>query len=308
MATQTKLAPRRKPLTRSSLADLFSRWMFLIPVVVLMATLLGYPIIYMLQISFSELDMATFSPSEWVGFENYRAALTDGNFWNSLAVTAVYIIFALPIQLVLGFGIAYLINAPWRGQSIVRALFLVPLAVAPVIAGGVWKMLLDPMWGVTNWLLGIVGIPAIDWLGDPLWAMATVVIIDTWRWTPFVILIASAALMSLSHEQLEAADIDGAVWWQKLWHVTLPMLAPVIAATFLVRWLSAVKMFDIALVSTRGGPGQATNVVNLYIYERAFRSLDFTTSAAMAMIVLAITMILMFIFLKGTQKIEERFG
>ncbi len=297
----------RRRTTKYGLIDLANRWTFILPAIILMAAMLGYPILYTLQISVSDLDLATFTPKEWVGWEHYVDAFQNANFINSLVVTGVYLVFALPIQMVLGFGIAYLVNAEWRGRGIVRALFLVPLAVAPVVAGGIWKMLLDPLWGVFNWIGSLFGLPAVDWLGDPTMAMVTVVMIDTWRWTPFIILIASAALLTLPNDVLEAASMDGASWWHKLWHVSLPLLAPIIAATFVVRWLGAVKMFDIALVTTRGGPGQATNVVNLYIYEQAFRSLHFGESAAMAVIVLVITMILMVIFLRGTRKLEEKF-
>src|SRR5690606_37056453 len=188
--------PRRR-MTRYGLIDLANRWTFILPAVILMAALLGYPIVYTLQISFSDLDLATFTPKEWVGWDHYVEAFQDANFRNSLVVTGVYLVFALPIQMLLGFGIAFLVNAEWRGRGLIRALFLVPLAVAPVVAGGVWKMLLDPLWGVTNWLLGLFGIPPVDWLGDPTMAMVTVVMIDTWRWTPFIILIASAALLTL---------------------------------------------------------------------------------------------------------------
>jgi multiple sugar transport system permease protein len=181
------------------------------------------------------------------------------------------------------------------------------MVVAPVVAGGVWRMMLDPLWGLANYVLGMLGVGAIDWLGDANYAMATIVIIDTWRWTPFVTLIATAALLALPRDVFEAARIDGANWWTTFRYITLPLLVPVIAATFIVRWLGAVKMFDIALASTGGGPGRATNVINLFIYEEAFRSLKFAESAAMAVIILAATMVLTALFLRGTQKLENRF-
>ena len=190
--------------------------------------------------------------------------------------------------------------------SAVRALFIIPMVVAPVIAGGIWRMLLDPLWGVANFVIGAFGFAPVDWLGDPTFAMVTVVMIDTWRWTPFVTLIASAALLSLPRDLFEAAAIDGAGWWTTLWRITLPLLVPVIAATFIVRWLGAVKMFDIALAATHGGPGRATSVVNLFIYEEAFRSLKFAESAAMSIIVLALTMVLTAIFLRGSRMLEDR--
>lgn len=274
------------------------------PAALLLGATLAYPIFYTVQISFAELDLGTFQAVDWVGWDNYRSVLEDRRFWEALRVTAIYLVLALPLQVSLGFFIAWLINAEWRGRGTVRALFIIPMVVAPVVAGGVWRMLLDPLWGFVNHLLGLVGVGPIDWLGDPVLAMATIVIIDTWRWTPFVVLIASAALLALPKEVFEAADIDGAGWWRKLWSVAIPLLMPMIAAVFVVRWLGAVKMFDIALAATNGGPGHATSVINLFIYEEAFRSLRFAESSAMAIIVLVLTMILTALFLRGTRRLE----
>ena len=277
------------------------------PAVVLLLAILAYPIIYTLEISFSELDLGTFTASAWVGWDNYETVLEDDRFWSSLKVTGIYLALAMPLQMVLGFGIAFLINAEWKGRGIVRALFIIPMVVAPVVAGGVWRMLLDPLWGIANYLLGFIGIEPVDWLGNPTLAMVTLVVIDTWRWTPFVTLIATAALLSLPREIFEAAEIDGANWWTMLWSITIPLLIPIIAATFVVRWLGAVKMFDIALAATNGGPGRATNVINLFIYEEAFRSLKFAESAAMAVIILVITLVLTALFLRGTKLLEDRY-
>lgn len=288
-------------------ADLLSRWAFMVPAAVLLLAVLAYPIFYTIEISFSRFDLATFSAVEWVGWENYAHVLDDYRFWESMKVTVVYLVFALPLQIVLGFGIAFLINAEWRGRNVVRALFIIPMVVAPVVAGGLWRMILDPLWGMVNYVLGLVGLGPLDWFGDPTLAMAALVIIDTWRWTPFVILTATAALLALPRDVFEAAEIDGANWWSKLWSITLPLLVPIIAATFVVRWLGAVKMFDIALAATYGGPGGATNVINLFIYEEAFRSLRFAESAAMAVIILVVTMVLTALFLRGSRLLEERY-
>ena len=298
-------ARRARPRARNRLADAVSRWAFMAPAAVILAAMLAYPIFYTIQISFSRFDLMSFSAVEWVGWDNYVHVLEDYRFWSSMKVTLIYLAFALPIQIVLGFGIAFLINADWRGRGTVRALFIIPMVVAPVVAGGIWRMILDPLWGMVNYLLGLVGLGPMDWFGDPNLAMAAIIIIDTWRWTPFVVLIATAALLSLPRDVLEAAEIDGANWWSMLWSITLPLLVPIIAATFVVRWLGAVKMFDIALAATYGGPGGATNVINLFIYEEAFRSLRFAESAAMAVIVLVLTMVLTGIFLRGTRKLEQ---
>lgn len=292
---------------RAKVGDVISRWSFMVPAAIILGALLAYPIFYTVQISFSRFDLMTFSAVEWIGFENYATVFSDYRFWASMKVTLVYLALALPLQIILGFGIAFLINADWRGRGVVRALFIIPMVVAPVVAGGVFRMILDPLWGIVNYLIGLVGIGPLDWFGDPTLAMATIVIIDTWRWTPFVVLIATAALLALPKDVFEAADIDGANWWHKLWSITLPLLVPIIAATFVVRWLGAVKMFDIALAATYGGPGGATDVINLFIYEEAFRSLRFAESAAMAVVVLVLTMVLTGIFLAGARKLEQHY-
>lgn len=300
---------RRSALSRrwARLSDAAARWGFMVPALVLLGAVLAYPILYTIEISFSELDIGTFRPGEWVGWDNYTETLADDRFWNALKVTGIYLLFALPLQMVLGFAVAFLINARWRGGGVVRALFLVPMVVAPIVAGGIWRMILDPIWGISNYLLGLVGLGPLDWFGDPTLAMASIILIDTWRWTPFVTLIATAALLALPKDVFEAAAIDGANWWVQLRAISLPLLTPVIAAIFVVRWLGAVKMFDIVLASTVGGPGRATNVVNLFIYQEAFGAMRFAPSAAMSVIVLVLTMALTAVFLIGTRALEKRF-
>ena len=303
MRPTTAGKPRSRTWTK--LADITSRWAFMAPAALILFAMLAYPIFYTIEISFSRFDLMTFSAVEWIGWDNYAHVFGDYRFWASMKVTLIYLVFALPLQIVLGFGVAFLINAEWGGRGLVRALFLIPMVVAPVVAGGIWRMILDPLWGIVNWLIGLFGFAPLDWFGDPNLAMAAIVIIDTWRWTPFVVLIATAALLALPRDVFEAAEIDGANWWSMLWSITLPLLVPIIAATFVVRWLGAVKMFDIVLAATYGGPGGATNVINLFIYEEAFRSLRFAESAAMAVIVLVLTMVLTGMFLYGTRKMEE---
>jgi multiple sugar transport system permease protein len=287
--------------------DLLTRWSFMIPSIVLLLVTLAYPIFYTIDISFSTFDLSTFGAGEWVGWANYEEVLNDYRFWDALKVTFIYLVIALPLQVALGFAIAFLINAEWGGRGMVRALFIIPMVVAPVVAGGIWRMILDPLWGLMNYALQGIGIGPLDWFGDPNLAMAAVIIIDTWRWTPFIVLIATAALLALPKDVFEAAKIDGANWWATLWSIALPLLIPIITATFVIRWLGAVKMFDIVLAATYGGPGKATNVLNLFIYEEAFRSLRFAESSAMAVIVLVLTMVLTGIFLYGSRKLEERF-
>ena len=304
MTTTAAMAGERKPRSRTAtrLADAVSRWAFMAPAAIILAAMLAYPIFYTIEISFSRFDLMTFSAVEWVGWQNYAHVLDDYRFWSSMKVTLVYLVFALPLQIVLGFGIAFLINAEWRGRGLVRALFIIPMVVAPVVAGGIWRMILDPLWGIVNWLIGLAGFAPLDWFGDPTLAMAAIVIIDTWRWTPFVVLIATAALLALPRDIFEAAEIDGANWWSMLWSITLPLLVPIIAATFVVRWLGAVKMFDIALAATYGGPGGATDTVSSFIY-RVYRDRsNVGYGTALAMFYLVLIIIFLTVLLRVTRR------
>lgn len=293
-------------MRRARLGEPGTAWLFLAPALLLLAGMLLYPILYTAWVSVSDFDLASFQPSGWVGWRNYEAVLRDPGFLDSLKVTGVYLVIALPLQMVLGFAIAFLLNVAWRGRGVLRALFLIPMVVAPVVAGGVWRMLLDPLWGVVNYALGLVGVGPVEWIGDPTLAMVSLIVIDTWRWTPFVVLIASAGIMALPGDVYEAARSDGAGRWAILRRITLPLLVPVMAAAFVVRWLGAVKMFDIALAATRGGPGNSTNVINLYIYEKGFRSLEFGSASSMATIVLVLTMLITFVLFRVTRRLENR--
>ncbi|MFI7689629.1 carbohydrate ABC transporter permease [Nonomuraea sp. NPDC049655] len=293
-------------MRRARLGEPGTAWLFLAPALLLLAGMLLYPILYTAWVSVSDFDLASFQPSGWVGWRHYEAVLRDPGFLDSLRVTGVYLVIALPLQMVLGFAIAFLLNVAWRGRGVLRALFLIPMVVAPVVAGGVWRMLLDPLWGVVNYALGLVGAGPVEWIGDPALAMVSLIVIDTWRWTPFVVLIASAGIMALPGDVYEAARSDGAGRWAILRRITLPLLVPVMAAAFVVRWLGAVKMFDIALAATRGGPGNATNVINLYIYEKGFRSLEFGSASSMATIVLVLTMLITFVLFRVTRRLENR--
>ncbi|MGW4403355.1 carbohydrate ABC transporter permease [Nonomuraea sp. NPDC004702] len=293
-------------MRRARLGEPGTAWLFLAPALLLLAGMLLYPILYTAWVSVSDFDLASFQPSGWVGWRHYEAVLRDPGFLDSLRVTGVYLVIALPLQMVLGFAIAFLLNVAWRGRGVLRALFLIPMVVAPVVAGGVWRMLLDPLWGVVNYALGLVGVGPVEWIGDPTLAMVSLIVIDTWRWTPFVVLIASAGIMALPGDVYEAARSDGAGRWAILRRITLPLLVPVMAAAFVVRWLGAVKMFDIALAATRGGPGNSTNVINLYIYEKGFRSLEFGSASSMATIVLVLTMLITFVLFRVTRRLENR--
>jgi multiple sugar transport system permease protein len=279
-------------------------YLFVAPTVVLLGGLLVYPVLYILWTSVSTFDVANFGPGAFVGLRHYRAILIDPYFWGSVRVTTIFLAAALPLQVILGFAIGFLVSVPWPGRRVVQALFIVPMVVTPVAAGMIWKMLLDPLWGYVNYLWSLVGGTPVVWFGRPGLALASIVIIDTWQWTPFVVLMAVAGIASLPPEPLEAAFVDGAGPFSRLRHVTLPLLRPVILATVLVRWLGAIKVFDVVYATTKGGPGTATQVLNLYIYDTAFRRLAFDRASAMVTVLVAVSLGLTVLYMRWSEARE----
>ena len=281
------------------------RYLFVVPAVVALFVLLIYPLLYTVQMSFSGFDKSTFLPSEFVGLKNFLWVLKNDGFLRSLRTTAVYLLTALPLQMVLGVALSFLLAVDWPGSKIVRGLLVLPMVATPVVTGSIWKQPLDPLWGLVNYVWSAFGGERINFLADPVLALASIIVIDSWRATPFVVLMVSAGIAGLDREPLEAAKVDGATRWQTLIHVTLPMLRPVILSAFVVRWLGAIKLFDIVLTATGGGPGTATEVVNYYIYIYAFQLLNFEKSSAMAVIAVIVAIALTLVFIRFSLSKED---
>ena len=179
-----------------------------------------------------------------------------------------------------------------------RSIILIPFVITPVVAGILWKMLLNANVGMVNYLLGLIGIPKLNWLGDPNMAMISIILVDVWVNTPLVVIILAAGLASLPIEPMEAALIDGASRWQRFWHVTLPLLAPLIGVAVVLRITDAMKVFATVFVLTDGGPGTATEVMNIYIFNQALRYLHAGLAAAAAWVFLLAVMVASFYIVK----------
>lgn len=298
MTTSTISRPRpRKWIDIGVWKNIAERYSFLLPVILVLLLLTIYPLIYSVRLSFSTFDRSTALPGEFVGLKNYLWALNNKYFWKSLGVTSIIIVGSLPLQMILGILLAFLVHVEWPGGKIVRALFIIPMVATPVVIGSMWKMLLHPLWGFVNYIWGLLGGESINFFSGSTIALASIIVIETWGSTPFIILMVTAGLAGLDPEPLEAAKVDGANWWQAFTMVILPMLKPVLYSSFIVRWLGAMKAFDIIFTATGGGPGNATEVANLYIWKSAFQSLNFDHSAAMAMIILIFGVGLTLIFI-----------
>ncbi len=253
-------------------------WAFLIAVFAL-------PILGAVWLSFRNETLGAFVPPRFVGLENYRTALADPRFWESIGTTLWLIVAGLAVQLPLGIGLALLLHRNLRGTALFRTVLIVPMLLTPVAVGLMWRFMLDTDFGIINWALGQLMERPPNWLGARWPARFAVVIVDSWLSVPFVMLMVLAALSSLPRGPAEAAAIDGAGPVQVFWFVTLPALVPVILVVVMIRVVDVVKLFDILFIVTqRGGPGTATQTLGLLTYNTGFIFFQISRAAALGVL------------------------
>jgi multiple sugar transport system permease protein len=259
----------------------------LLPTLVVLVAVLGYPMLYSLWMSLQSYDLIT--PPVFRGLQNYADVLRSDLFWNALRVSLTFTIGAFVLEFLLGLGLALLIERPdIRFKSIFRVIFITPLLITPVVIGLNWRVLLNRDYGVVNWALGMVGIPRIDWTISAATSMPTLIAVDAWHTTAFVMLVLAAGLVSLPAEVFEASQIDGANGWQQLRYITLPLLRPLILVICLWRSLALLQMFDIAYTLTEGGPGRLTQTLSLYDYTLMFSGYQVGKASAAAYLIFLI--------------------
>jgi multiple sugar transport system permease protein len=230
-------------------------------------------------------------PPRFVGSENYKTALADPRFWESIRTTLWLTVLGLGVQMPLGVALAVILHRNLRGTQLFRTILIVPMLLTPVAVGLMWRFMFDTDLGVINWALAALGLDPPNWLGARWPAIWAVVIVDSWQSVPFIMLIVLAGLAGLPRGPEEAAAIDGARPWQVFVFVTLPALGPVLLVTLMIRVIDSIKMFDIVFIlTTRGGPGTATQTLGMLIYNTGFGF--FQTSRAAALGVLMIIMVL----------------
>ncbi|WP_421854974.1 carbohydrate ABC transporter permease [Oricola sp.] len=288
-------------------ANRLTPYLFMAPAVIIMGIALLYPLGYMIYGSFRDWNPSqSIGESEFVGLKNYVTLFFDPAFRESLSVTLTFAFSVVVAELVIGVGLALLLDRNIRGMSILRTLFILPMMIAPVVVGLMWRYMYHPTVGTFNRTLKSLGLDSVDWLGQH--ALLSVIIADIWQWTPFIFILALAALQSLPRSALEAARIDGATQWQQIWHIKLPLMMPVLIVTALLRLIDAFKVLEVILVMTEGGPGLSTEIVALRISRTATEFRELGTAAAMSnylLILLLFLTLAMFVF---TRLQEARAG
>jgi len=249
------------------------------PAVIFTLALIAFPFAYTIWLSLHEFS---FGGSATLNYgQNYLLMLQDGEFWNGLKITLVLYLLSLVLQLVLGTYVALLLHSSKKLSGIVRTLMISPFVLPPVVVGMMWLVVLDPSIGAANWLLQSVGLPRSDWLASPQWVIPTVAFIDTWQWTPYVALIVLGGLQSLPPNVYEAAQIDGASRWKTFWRITLPLLMPTIVTAAILRSVDLLRFFDIIYITTQGGPGNASNTLNIYGFRKGFEFFEIGYASAL---------------------------
>jgi multiple sugar transport system permease protein len=275
--------------------------LLVIPTTIVLALVVIFPMIYSLTVSFHLYDLRV-PRHPFVGFNNYLRLFADPRFHNALKVTILLVLGELVLQFPIGFGLALLLTRGFRGKKLIQPILLIPMMITPVVIGYMGRLLFETRSGPINYLLNVLGLPSMSWHTSANTALLTVILLDTWQWTPFVMGVLLAALVSLPLEPYESAKVDGASGLQIFWYLTLPLLKPVIALVIIMRALAILQTFDTIYVLTMGGPGTATETIGIYTYLIGFRYWDIGQASSAAWILSLMVSIGVTIFLRMMER------
>lgn len=268
-------------------------YVFLAPAAAVTFVALLYPMLRAVWLSFHQWSIGTPPESaKYVGLENYRYLLQDDSFWASVAVTLTFAAAVVTLEVVLGVALALVLDREMRGMSLFRTIFILPMMVAPIVVGLIWRFMYNEQFGLFTQALKALGLPSIPWLSSPDVALISVIIADVWQWTPFIFILSLAALQGMPTSAIEAARIDGATPWQTVWHIKLPLMMPVITVAALLRLIDAFKVLEVIYILTEGGPGLSTEILSLHIYKTAFVSQQLGRASALSNLLLLLVLTL----------------
>ena len=280
-------------------------YLMLAPAVIWLVVMILGPIIYSLVLSTYEWGITEINREKpFVGLDNYGTLLDDPVVWTAMVNTVIFVVASVSIELVLGYLIAAALFEINRGRRLANAIILLPMIVAPIITALLWRYLLDPQFGLFSQTLRVFGLTerGVDWFGDANRAMAGLVLVDVWQWTPFVVLIFHAGMLSISREYFEAASVDGASRWQITRAIVLPALQPLILLVLLFRTIDTYRIFDTVFVLTKGGPGLATETIGLYTYRTGLSYFDMGYAMALSSFVLATVAVVGFVYIRALRR------
>lgn len=277
-----------------------SKYVFLLPATIMILVFSIFPLLFSLALSFVSWDLSRLQGGiKFVGLNNFIELFSDHRFWNTARVTLIFVLGGVALQYVVGLGIALLLNQDIRFRRFFRVVFLMPMMLTPAAVGYVGRMLFNETQGPVNDIIRHLGGPIVPWLSNAVLALPTLIMVDTWEWVPFMIIVLLAGLQSLPPEVFEAADADGASRFQIFLHITFPMILPTSVTVILIRGLEAFKLFDIVAVMTGGGPGNVTESVTWYAYLSALTFGRLGYASAIAYCLLIMVTIFSWVFLRS---------
>jgi multiple sugar transport system permease protein len=275
-------------------------YMFASPALFLIVLFVIFPLVYSFYLTFHNYDLAIGPPADYVGLDNYREMLEDKRFWRSWVNTFLIIFPAITGQLLLGLGIALLLNRPIRFRPVFASLLIIPSMVSPASAAMVWRMLLGVKYGGVNNLLKQAGVTDVyfDWFATPALAIASIVAVEIWHNTSFMMIVLLAGLQAIPQELYEVAEVDGASAWRKFWHITLPLLKFTMIVALLIRMIDLTKLFGLIYLLTFGGPAGTTQTVAFSTYLSGFQDFRISYASTLAYVIVAGVFILTLVFQK----------
>ena len=301
-----------KPLARRvrGLSDRTIAWLFVGPTIVLLLAVNIFPLIWTIRLSFTNFRANRPGKEvEWVGVDNYRKILTDPDTWASMQATAHFLFWTILLQVLIGFALAWLINRKFRGSDMWTTIIVLPMMLSPAVVGNFWTFLYQPQIGLFNYIVSFfsgVDPSSFQMIGSVNLAPWAIVIVDTWMWTPFVMLICLAGLRSIPDYIYEAAEIDRASKWRQFFTITIPMVLPFLMLAVLFRGIENFKMFDLVVQLTGGGPGSTTELTSINLKREAFEKWRTGYASAYAIILFVTVFGLASIYVKALNKVKER--
>lgn len=285
-------------------------WIFVTPTIVLLLAINIFPLLWTIWLSFT--NFRANRPNlevKWIGLRNYERILGDPDIWMTMQATAHFLFWTLFLQVVLGFTLAWLINRKFKGNDLWTTIIVLPMMLSPAVVGNFWTFLYQPQIGLFNYVIAFLtgaDPTSFSMIGDVALAPWSIVIVDTWMWTPFVMLICLAGLRSIPDSIYEAAECDRASKWRQFWTITVPMVLPFLMLAVLFRGIENFKMFDLVVQLTGGGPGSITELTSINLKREAFEKWRTGYSSAYAIILFVTVFGLASIYVKALNKVKDR--
>jgi multiple sugar transport system permease protein len=303
MRTSAPAAQRIRGLSDRAIA-----WLFIGPTMCLLLAINIFPLLWAIRLSFTGFMANLPMPIRFIGIDNYADVLTDEDIWQHFQVTAHFVFWTIVLEVIIGLGLALLINQKFRGHSFWTTVILLPMMLSPAVVGNFWTLLLQPQIGPFNYLIGFftgIAPSSFTMIGSVDLAPWTIVMVNTWMWTPYVMLICLAGLRSIPDYIYEAAEVDRASTWRQFWSITLPMVLPFLMLAVLFQAIQSFEMFDMGNLLTSGGPGSTTELVSITLKRAAFEKWQTGYASALAVILFVTIFGAANVYVRALNKVKQ---